>query len=39
MGYQLFGSSGTADYYNYNTKGITVSSLPNIKLQYNKNIL
>jgi hypothetical protein len=24
MGYKLYGSSGTADYYNYNTKGITV---------------
>lgn len=25
MGYKLYGSSGTADYYNYNTKGITVT--------------
>ncbi|XP_050534647.1 CAD protein [Daktulosphaira vitifoliae] len=24
LGYKLYGSSGTADYYNYNTKGITV---------------
>lgn len=32
MGYKLYGSSGTADYYNYNTKGISVSKNSNYKL-------
>lgn len=37
MGYKLYGSSGTADYYNYNTKGVSVRLY--IAFKYNHKLI